>query len=118
MISDIGSTDDTALICHTNHAATTNSSATWNMGYINSGGDWVAPSGIAVDHSFAVPGFRRMRLPMMVNLLRHYNGTPSEGIYHCLIEDDTGTEHIIYVGLYNSGGGKIRVYACTLKLNF
>ena len=99
VISDIGSTDDTALICHTNRPATPDS-----VGYINSGGEWVAPNGTELDHGNAVPGFRRTRPGMMVNLLR-YTGTPSEGIYHCLIEDDTDTEHTIYVGLYNSGGG-------------
>ena len=30
---------------------------------------------------------------------------PSEGIYHCVVEDDTLTVHTLYVGLYKSGGG-------------
>ena len=100
VISDIGSTDDTALICHTDRPATQ------NMGYTNSGGEWVAPNGREINPSgTAVPGFRRKRRPMMVRLLRKTaTGTPSEGIYHCLVEDDTLTEQTVYVGLYNSGG--------------
>ena len=110
LISDVGSSDDTALICHTNHLATT------NRDHTNSGGDWVAPNGITVNAS--VPGFRRSRGPMMVRLLRNTTtDPPSEGIYHCLVEDDTLTEQTVYVGLYNSGGGKNTThgvkYTCT-----
>ena len=106
MISDIGSTDDTALICHTNRPAT----ITDIGGSTNSGGDWFAPNGMAVGfggiHTSNVPGFRRRRGPMMVRLLRNTDtDPPSEGIYHCLVEDDTLTEQTVYVGLYNSGGG-------------
>ena len=102
VISDIGSTVDAALICHTNRPATTDT-----LGYNNSGGDWIAPNGKSVDlGSRTVPGFRRNRAPMMVRLLRNTSaGTPSEGIYHCLVEDNTLTEQTVHVGLYNSGGG-------------
>ena len=51
VISDIGSTDDTALICHTNRPATQNNNA-------DSGGDWFGPDETRVDGT-AVPGFRR-----------------------------------------------------------
>ena len=104
VISDIGSIGDTALICHTNRPATITDIA----GYNNSGGDWFAPNGMPVGGIYArsVPGFRRNRDPMMVRLLRNTGtDTPSEGIYHCLVEDDTLTEQTVYVGLYNSGGG-------------
>ena len=96
VISDIGSTDATALICHTDHPASDST---------NSGGDWFAPDGTKVT-STAVPGFGRNRAPMMVRLLRNTaTGPPSEGIYHCLVEDATLTERTLYVGLFNSGGG-------------
>ena len=104
VISNIGSTDDTALICHTNRPPLDS--------VAHSGGDWFAPDGTIVDFSGnVVPGFRRNRAPMMVRLLRN-TGTdpPSKGIYHSLVEDDTMTEKIVYVGLYNSGGGIIIFY--------
>ena len=105
VFSDIGSTDDTALICHTSHPPPVNGNA-------NSGGDWFAPNGTLVDFGGkSVAGFKRNRAPMMVRLLRNTaTGPPSEGIYHCLIEDNTRTEQTVYVGLYNSGGGMISVY--------
>ena len=98
LISDIGSTDDTSVICHTNRPA--------NYTYRpNSGGNWFAPDETRVN-GYDVPGFWRNRGPMMVRLLRNTaTDPPSEGIYHCVIEDDTDTEHTIHVGLYNSGGG-------------
>ena len=98
VINDIGSTDDTSLICHTNRPATLSNNA-------HSGGDWFAPDETRVNGN-DVPGFRRTRGPMMVRLLRNTaTDPPSEGIYHCLVEDDTLTEQTVYVGLYNTGGG-------------
>ena len=94
IINDIGSTDYTALMCN---------------GVIkpNSGGDWYGPSGTRVGGmgSDDVPGFVRTRGPMVVRLLRNTaTDPPSEGIYYCVVEDDTMTEHTLYVGLYNSIG--------------
>ena len=98
VISDIGSTDDTALICHTNRPPPYNGNA-------HSGGDWVAPDDTRVNGN-AVPGFRRNRGPMMVRLLRNTaTDPPSEGIYQCLLEDDTNTLRIFHIGLYNNGEG-------------
>ena len=98
MISDIGSTDSTALLCHTNKPATESEN-------LNSGGNWVAPDGTRVAGT-DVPGFRRNRGPMVVRLWRYTaTGTPAEGVYDCMIEDDTFTLQTVYVGLYNSGGG-------------
>ena len=96
-ISDIGSTDDTALICNTNNVTT----------HVQNR-DWFAPDRTAVGNlgSDDVPGFVRNRGPMMVRLHRNTaTGTPSEGIYYCVVEDDTFTYQTVYVGLYNSGGG-------------
>ena len=98
VISDIGSTDDTALICHTNRPATLNNNA-------HSGGYWFAPDNTIVSGT-AVPGFRRRRAPMMVRLLRNTaTDPPSEGIYQCLVEDDTNTIQVVNVGLYYRNGG-------------
>ena len=108
MISDIGSNDDTALICHTNRPANLDSNR------LHSGGDWFSPNGTKVKFettpaggsTIYVPGFRRNRGPMMVRLLRNIaTGTPPEGIYECVIEDDTSRLTSVYVGLYNRGRG-------------
>ena len=118
-ISDIGDSDDdsvgTALICHTNRIANFSVSYSEERKRFHSGGNWHAPNGTIVgdlDES-TVPGFKRDRRPMMVRLHRN-TGTPSEGIYYCVVEDDTFTEQTVYVGLYNSGGGGI----CKLITNW
>ena len=111
MISDIGSTNDTALVCNTNHPVTLPSQ--------NSGGNWFAPNGARVGGMHEtianVPGFDSDICPMMVRLYRNTaTGTPSEGIYYCVVEDDTFTYQTVYVGLYNSGGGGIYAYICQI----
>ena len=102
VISDIGSTDDTALLCHTNHPPPPGSQ--------HSGGEWFAPDGTRVGTvgTTDVPGFRRNRGSMVVRLLRDTNtGTPPEGIYRCSIMDADGNDHNVHVGLYNDGQGNI-----------
>ena len=101
-ISAIGSTDDTALLCITNSPPPSSST--------NSGGDWYAPDGTRVGNlgSGDVSGFERNRAPMVVRLKRTRSGTPTEGIYHCSIENSTFTFKMVNVGLYNSGGGNNR----------
>ena len=106
-ISDIGSTDDTALICYTNHSPPDNAT--------HSGGDWFSPEQTVVDFSGnSVPGFRRNRAPMIVRLLRNTaTDPPSEGIYYCLITTVEETSlPLVYVGLYNSGGGECMQKVC------
>ena len=108
VISDIGSTENTALICNTNYVVII------DLKIQNSEGDWYGLNGTKVGGmgSDDVPGFVRTRGPMVVRLLRNTaTDPPSEGIYHCVVEDDTMTEHTLYVGLYNSGGG----YKFTIK---
>ena len=97
MISDIGSTtDDTALLCHTNRPPARESS--------NSGGDWFAPDGTRVN-GMNVRGFKRNRGPMVVRLKRT-TGSPAEGIYVCRIWNSLDVLHSVYVGLYNVGNGE------------
>ena len=96
VISDIGTTEGTALLCNTNYLPD---------GGGNSGGNWYAPNGARVSgFDFDVPGFGRNRGPGLVRLIRT-TGTPTEGIYRCEVQDDTTQQQTVYVGLYNSGGG-------------
>ena len=96
-IGDIGSTDNTALLCITNRPPPSGSS--------NSGGSWFAPDGTIVGSvgSGDVPGFERNRGPMVVRV-RRTTGTAAEGIYYCEVMDNTETEQRVYVGIYNGGG--------------
>ena len=102
MISDIGSTDNTALLCITNRLATRG-----DDGRFTSGGDWFAPDGDTVGSlvSSTVPGFGRNRGDMIVRLRRN-DGTPEQGIYHCVVEDADNIQQTVYVGLYSSGEGR------------
>ena len=79
MISDIGSTDDTALICNTNRFG--NRTTTPTSTFMHSGGDWFAPNGATVGHRGTddVPGFVRNRAPMLVILLRRTASDPPSG---------------------------------------
>ena len=102
LIHDIGYTDDTALLCHTNRPP---------RGRRNdSGGNWYKPDGTTRVDAVAVAGlgFRRNRGPKVVRLKRRTGTgarTPSEGIYRCEINDAALTSKTLHVGLYNSGGG-------------
>ena len=105
VISDIGftqSTDNTALICHTNRPATLSSNN------YNSGGNWFAPDLTRVNID-DVPGFTRNRGPMVVRLWRsiaHNDYRPSaEGIYLCRVKDTSEISQTVYVGLFNRGNG-------------
>ena len=91
--SDIGSTDDTALLCNTVY---------------DYGGNWFAPDGTRVGGpgSADVPGFSRNRGLMVVRLLRNAATDPAaEGIYHCSIRDADGNFRTANVGLYNDRNG-------------
>ena len=99
-ISDIGSTDDTALLCHTNDPPP--------PGSYHSGGDWWAPDGTRVFVT-DVPGVTLSRGSMVVRLKRT-SGDPPEGIYRCSLLDNTSTVIHLYVGLYNSGQGCIECF--------
>ena len=96
VISDIGSTDEIALLCHTNRPRL--------PGSHHSDGNWLAPDGTRVYRN-DVPGFTRNRGPKVVRLKKSTTGTPAQGIYRCSIMDAQSTFRKIYVGLYNIGGG-------------
>ena len=93
-ISDIGSTDNTALLCITNRSPPSGSTT---------GGNWFAPDGTRVEDigSDDVPGFVRNRGPMVERLKRNTDtDPPDEGIYQCSVDDAESTSHSLYVGLY------------------
>ena len=94
-IGDIGSTDDSALLCHTNRPPAPGS---------NSGGNWHAPTGTRVFDT-DVTGVTLSRAAMVVRLKRRTSGAPPEGIYRCTIDDATSTPQMVYVGLYTTGRG-------------
>ena len=94
-ISRIGSTDDSALLCHTNRPPP--------PGSPHSGGDWHASDGTRVIVT-DVPGVTLGRAAMVVRLKR-FSGTPPEGIYRCTIDDAALTPQMVYVGLYTTGRG-------------
>ena len=100
LMSDVGSTDGTALLCHNNHPPPPN-------------GDWLSPDRFRVAGT-AVMGFTTT-LGSMVVRLKRTTGDPPEGIYQCIIADDTGTFQTVYVGLYSSGRGKDKfsMYVCS-----
>ena len=93
-ISDIGFSDNTALLCITYRPGTPYS------------GNWFGSDGTRVDGT-DVPGVTRNRGPMVVRLKRTTTGTAQEGIYWCSIEDAASTPQTVYVGLYNTGGGNV-----------
>ena len=93
-ISDIGSTDETALLCHTNLPSP--------PGGENSGGNWFTPERKEVTTN---NGFITGKGSMVVRLKRNLPTDPMEGIYYCIIEDKSSTSQVVYVGLYSSGRG-------------
>ena len=100
LISGIGASDDTALLCHTNRPPPPDRPN-------HSGGEWHGPDGTRVNET-AVPGFRRNRSPKIVRLKMRTGtgaGVPSEGIYRCEIKDAQSTPQTVYVGLYHKGKG-------------
>ena len=71
----------------------------------NSGGECFAPSSDIILRN-NIPGLKRNRDPMILRLIRNAaTGLPPEGIYTCVIKDDTFAEHTVYVGIYNRQEG-------------
>ena len=97
-ISDIGSSDNTALLCNTDRPP--------SSGSATSGGNWYGPDRSRVDDT-SVPGVIRNRAPMVVRLKRTNTDTAPEGIYWCSVEDAASTPQTVFVGLYNHGRGNV-----------
>ena len=105
----IGSTNVTALLCHTNCPPP--------PGDMNSRGDWFTPHGTRVPNS-GVAGFLRNRGSMSVRLKRNYDDDRHavQGLYTCKIMDKISTLHIVYVGLYNDRAGVFSIIATYILL--
>ena len=100
-MSNVGSNDSSAIICYTNYSDVHGSEHE---------GNWISPDGTRVDSSGSVPGFRTTRGPLTVRLLRT-SGTPQQGIYRCVVQNDTAVLYTVHVGLYNSGEGIVLTLA-------
>ena len=92
-ISDIGPSDNNALLCNTDYPGTPTS------------GDWYAPDGTRV-YGTDVPGVIRNSGYKVVRLKRTI-GTAPEGIYWCSVLDAASTLRTVYVELYNHEGGNV-----------
>ena len=97
-MDDIGSSDDTALLCHTNEPS-----------HRDSEGDWFALNGTKVgNYTDSMPrdvrGLGRNRGPHLVRLKRSSDGTPPEGVYKCVVRDTTHINQTVYVGIYSLNG--------------
>ena len=95
LIWDIGSSDYSALLCHTNRPPP--------LGSVHSEGNWFAPDGTRVNYD-DVPGVTRDRGPHVVRLKRTY-GTAAGGMYWCSVFDAEENLQIVHVGIYNEGQG-------------
>ena len=102
-MEDIGSTDDTALLCHTNRLPS-------NSDGMHSGGVWVYKEAGESLTGSKIKGFGSNRGSMVVRLFRRSSHNQKEGIYFCRIPDASESVKIVSVGLYNSVAGK--VYTC------
>ena len=103
MFSEIGFTDETALLCNTNLVPPD------DQRY--SEGSWFTPNKTKVpeedEEDEGNPGFLSSRADSVVRLKRHNTTDLSqEGIYSCEINDtNTGTTLSVYVGLYHGSEG-------------
>ena len=97
-INDIGSGESSALICNTN------SSASGSML-----GQWFSPTNESIpddqESNSHVSGFVSKSTHTRVKLLRRTGNSPSEGIYHCKVNNTRETFQALYVGLYRNGSG-------------
>ena len=95
VISDIGTSDDSALFCYTGYTVGNDH---------KSEGMWLAPNSTQVG-SATVSHFRVTSDQGAIGLVRNNGHAPLEGIYVCDINLKSGKTHQIYVGLYNQGEG-------------
>ena len=96
-ISQLGTTEDTALVCRTNLANCCDGD--------NIEGGWFNPNGTMVEFNVnSSQGFYSSGGSDGILLLRG-SGFPMEGIYTCRTTDNSSTTRTAFVGLYNEDGG-------------
>ena len=99
---DIGFTDESALLCHTNRPVVNST--------FYSGGDWLTPDGLSLSSKATLlvnRGLIALRAPMLVRLRQEFTKVPPlEGLHRCAIQDKELRFNEIFVGLYSTGGGK------------
>ena len=95
-ISQLGTTEDTALVCRTDQANCCDGG--------NIEGGWFNPNGTMVEfNANSSQGFYSSGGSDGIRLLRG-SGIPVEGIYTCRATDNSSTTQNVFVGLYNDGG--------------
>ena len=88
-ISELGTTEETALVCRTNRPSID--------------GGWLSPSGTMINPQSS-QGFYSSVGSDGILLLKG-SGIPVEGIYTCRAVDKSLTAQTVFVGLYDIGGG-------------
>ena len=97
-ISELGSTEDTALVCRTDQTNCCDGDSI--------DGGWFDPDGTMVElNADSSQGFYSSVGSDGIQLLRG-SGIPVEGIYTCRATDNSSTEQPVFIGLYNAGGGR------------
>ena len=112
-ISQLGTTEDTALVCRTDQANCCDGG--------NIEGGWFNPNGTMVEfNANSSQGFYSSGGSDGIRLLRG-SGIPVEGIYTCRATDSSSNTQNVFVGLYNEDGGTCiginhfltQIYVCT-----
>ena len=91
IISQLGNSTDTGLVCSTDQSG-------------DGAAAWQSPDGATLN-STSTEGFFVSDGSDGVYLLRG-SGIPVEGIYTCTATDSSGESRMVFVGLYNMEGGR------------
>ena len=104
LLDSIGESNE-SLLCLTDFPACCRANYTDDKGHL---GDWFFPNETMVPNMVLSMGdeweFYRTRGRMMVFLHRRRGGV--NGIYHCMVPDQSGDQLRLYVGVYTSNTGR------------
>ena len=101
-LSDVGSTVDVSLQCHTDLSTCCSGAQGIHRG------DWYFPDGTRLSFPSVTEGVSMSRGARRVSLIRTNSVSDVEsGIYRCEIPTtfDPSTREVVYVGIYNTAGG-------------